>query len=129
MTPQEARDALVKIIVDTSAIVGVSGWKDGGAPDVGSCDAGVPSVNYGYGYGTQPGTDHLGDAQKVAAYWEKLGMSVRVVTSPAPRVYSTGGPVQGLSFSTAPGNYVIAGTSLCVPGDLTTLIDEQAGEG
>lgn len=128
MTPHEARDTLVKVVVDTAAILDVSGWKDGGAPDVGRCDGAVPSVNYGYGYGTSPGDDHAGDAQKVAAYWKKLGMSVRLVNDPVPVVFATGGPVKGLSFSTAPGNYVIAGTSLCVPGDVDKLIHEQAGE-
>jgi hypothetical protein len=130
MTPHEARDRLMEVVKDTSAVLDVSGWKDDGAADVQPCAAdGSEGAKYAYGYSAQPGADHLGDALKVAAHWEKLGMSVRVVREPDPSVYATGGPVQGLAFSSAPGLYYIAGTSLCVPGDLTTLIDEQAGEG
>jgi ABC-type transport system substrate-binding protein len=127
MTPHEARDQLVKTVKDTAARLTVGGWKEDSAPDVGACDGDVPSVDYGYGYGAAPGTDHLADAQKVAEYWKTLGMTVRVETSPDPVVFATGGPVKGVSFSTAPGNYYISGTSLCVPGDIDTLTDEQAG--
>lgn len=128
MTPHEARDTLMKIAHDTASLLDITGWTADSAPDVGGCDASIPSVNYGYGYSAQPGTDHLGDALKVAAYWKKLGMSVRVVKDPEPTVYATGGPIHGLAFSSAPGLYYIAGTSLCVPGDVDKLIHEQAGE-
>lgn len=124
-TPHEARDALVKTIHDTAARLAVEGWNEDSAPDVARCDAAEPSVAYGYGYGAPSGTEHLADAEKVAAYWKTLGMSVRVVTEPDPVVFGTGGPVKALSFSTAPGDYYIDGTSLCVPGDVGTLTDEQ----
>lgn len=130
MKPHDARDALTKIITDTSAILDVSGWKELGPPDVQPCDAsGADGAKYAYSYATDPGSDHLGDTKKVAAYWEKLGMSVRVVEEPDPVVYATGGPIQALSFSSAPGLYSIDGTSLCVPGDVHELTKEQAGEG
>jgi maltose-binding protein MalE len=129
MTPQEARDALTKVITDTSAILGVSGWKDLGAPDVQPCDAnGAEGAKYAYSYAAPPGPDHLGDAQKVAEYWKKSGMKVRLVEEPDPSAYATNGPIQALSFSSAPGLYSIDGTSLCVPGDVHKLTSEQAGD-
>lgn len=127
VTPHEARDALVKTIHDTAARLAVEGWNEDSAPDVAACDAAEPSVEYGYGYGAPSGTEHLADAEKVAAYWKTLGMSVRIVTEPDPVVFGTGGPVKAVSFSTAPGDYYIDGTSLCVSGDIDTLSDEQAG--
>ncbi|GIT79913.1 hypothetical protein LLS1_15820 [Leifsonia sp. LS1] len=129
MTPHEARDTLVKTITDTAARLPVSGWTDSGAPSVTDCDAnGAAGAKYGYFYRASPGTDFAGDAKTVADYWTSLGISVRTVTAPDTAVYGTGGPVQTISFQTAPGDYAISGTSLCVPGDVDTLIDEQAGD-
>lgn len=128
MKPHEARDALVDTIHETAALLTVDGWKDTGAPGVQACDAdGVAGVKYAYTYTAPAGGDHRGDADTVAAHWRGLGMTVRTETDPDAVVFATGGPVQGLSFSTAPGDYVISGTSLCVPGDIGALTDEQAG--
>ncbi|MCW2164936.1 hypothetical protein B0I12_002071 [Microbacterium hydrothermale] len=54
-------------------------------------------------------------------------MDVRVVESPSYVVYATGGPVEGLSFSTSPGDYYISGTSLCVPGDADEIRKQDNG--
>lgn len=54
-------------------------------------------------------------------------MVVRLVESPEYVVYGSGGPVEGLSFSTGPGNYYIAGESLCVPGDVDKIRKQDNG--
>lgn len=84
--------------------------------------------HYTYGYGAPaPDSDRGADAQIIADYWKSLGMQVRVVDTPVYVVYASGGPVAGLSFSTAPGDYYIAGTSLCVPGDAADLREQDNG--
>jgi len=132
MTPHEARDVLVSTIENSAALLNVTGWNRDHAPEVGNCGATRGTrVSYSYGYGApQPGPehDHHMDAKKIADYWTSLGMTVRTVMDPDgdPTVYSTGGPVAGLMFSTSPGNYYINGTSVCVPGNADELRPEQS---
>lgn len=54
-------------------------------------------------------------------------MDVRtVVTNGEPTVYGSSGSLAVISFDTAsPGNYVLSGTSLCVPGDYDEMYKEQ----
>lgn len=116
---------LTSIIHDTAELLGTDGWDDDGDPGVQSCDGGN-GVKWSYGYSALPGdVDPLADAEKVAAHWETLGMSVRVNTEHDPVVFATGGSLQGVSFSTGPGKYAIGGTSACVPGDANQIIDEE----
>jgi len=125
VTPDEARETLTSIIHDTAELLGTPGWEEASTPGVESCDNG-DGVKWSYRYSTPPGdVDPLADAETVAAHWESLGMSVRINTEHSPVVFATGGPLQGLSFSTGPGNYSIAGTSACVPGDANQIIDEE----
>ncbi len=132
MTPHEARDALVSTIENSAALLNVTGWNRAHAPEAGNCGAAAGTdVNYTYVYGApQPGSDHDHhvDAKKIADYWTSLGMTVNTVIDPDgdPTVYSTGGPVEGLMFSTAPGNYYFGGTSLCVPGNADELRNEES---
>lgn len=129
MTPSEARNTLIRTIEDTAAQLDVQGWNRDHAAEVGNCGARRGDrANYTYGYGAPaPGGDHAANARTVADYWRSLGMEVREVEVPAHVVYGTGGPVEGLSFSTAPGNYYIAGESLCVPGDAAELRKQDNG--
>ncbi|PPG24788.1 hypothetical protein C5D15_00515 [Rathayibacter toxicus] len=74
------------------------------------------------------GTDYAGDAQKVAAYWRTLGMSVRIADStPWPTVYAEGGPVLRASFdtSTPDNSYRVGAVARCAPGHAFTLNDED----
>lgn len=123
MSPGEARDALVSTVEDSAAQIGVAGWSRSHAPEVGDCGSrSGDRANYSYTYGAAaPDSDRKADARKVADYWRSLGMQVRLVESPYYVVYGSGGPVEGLTFSTGPGNYFIAGESLCVPGDAAEL--------
>lgn len=126
MSPSEARDALVRTIEDTAAQLDVHGWNRDHAPEIGEC--GAQRANYAYGYGAPASdSDHAADAEVVADYWRSLGMQVRVVEDPLYVVYGAGGPVDGLSFSTAPGDYYIAGESLCVPGDADEIRKQDNG--
>lgn len=129
MTPAEARDALVSTIEDSAAQLNVAGWHRDHAPEVGDCgNQQGQRVNYSYGYGAPaPDSDRGADAKVIADYWRSLGMQVRVVDTPLYVVYASGGTVAGLSFSTAPGDYYIAGTSLCVPGDAKAIRDQDNG--
>ncbi|MFN3948954.1 hypothetical protein [Microbacterium sp.] len=129
MSPTDASDALVATVEATAEVLDVTGWNWDGAPEVGNCGARRGErVNWTYGYGAPPPDgDHNADAQKVADYWRSLGMDVRIAESPVPSVYATGGPVRGLSFITAPGDYYIAGTSLCVPGDADEIRKQDNG--
>lgn len=129
MTPSEARDALIRTIEDTAAQLDVQGWNRDGAAEVGNCGAQRGErVNYTYGYGAPaPDSDRAADARTVANYWRSIGMQVRIVDSPVYVVYGTGGPTEGLSFSTAPGDYYIAGESLCVSGDADELRKQDNG--
>ncbi len=123
MSQEDARAALVAVIEQTAEQLSVTGWAPDRSPEVGRCGArGDERVNYTYGYGAPaPQSDRGTDAHTIADYWRSLGMEVEVVQTPVYTVYGTGGSVEGLSFSTAPGDYYISGTSACVPGDLGEL--------
>lgn len=123
MTPGEARDALVATVQNTAARLNVEGWNEDRSPEPGNCgERRGDAVNFMYGYGApSPETNFEEDARIVADYWKSLGMAVRVVDAPVHTVYASGGPVEGLSFSTAPGDYYISGTSLCVEGDADSI--------
>ncbi|MDQ1215478.1 hypothetical protein QE411_000339 [Microbacterium arborescens] len=131
MTPHEARDTLISTIEDSAALLGVSGWNRDHAAGVQSCGADGTSAKYSYGYGApqpEPERDRHADATRIADYWTSLGMTVRTVINPEgdPSVFATGGTVAGLRFATAaPGDYYIAGSSLCVPGNVDELWKEQ----
>ena len=125
VTPDEARETLTSIIHETAEVLGTGGWEDAGDPGVTSCDGG-DGVKWNYLYKAPRGdVDLMADAEKVADYWESLGMSVRINTEHDPVVFATGGPLQGVRFSTGPAMYGIAGTSACVPGDANQIIDEE----
>lgn len=129
MSPGGARDALVGVVEESAAQLDVTGWARSHAPEVGNCGTrSSERANYSFVYGVPaPVGKHEDDARKIAEYWQSLGMEVRLVESPAYVVYGSGGPVGGLTFSTGPGNYYIAGESLCVPGDAAELRKQDNG--
>ncbi|MDQ1215476.1 MULTISPECIES: hypothetical protein [Microbacterium] len=129
MTPHEARDTLISTIEESAALLDVSGWNRDHAAGVQSCGPDGTSAKYGYGYGApqpDPPRDRHADVKKIADYWTSLGMTVRTVeTNGTPAVFANGGAIAALSFSPAPGDYYISGTSLCVPGNVSELRKEQ----
>ncbi len=125
MTPDEARETLTSIIHDTAELLGAPGWEEASAPGVQTCDNGN-GIKWNYLYTAPRGdVDPMADAEKIAAHWETLGMTVRVNTEHDPVVFATGGPLQGLSFETGPTKYGIGGTSACVPGNADQIRDEE----
>jgi len=125
VTTDEAKETLTSIIHETAELLGIPGWEESSAPSVQSCDGGN-GIKWNYRYTAPRGdVDLMADAETVAAHWETLGMFVRINTEHSPVVFATGGPLQGLSFSTGPGNYRIGGTSACVPGNADQIRDEE----
>jgi len=118
VTPEMVRRTLVATVTDTAALIEGPDWAETLTTGAQECVVGaVPGTMYGYAYSApRPDRDRLADVEKVAEYWESLGMDIRIVPE-RPAVYGSGGPVQNISFSTDPGNYDIGGTSLCAPGE------------
>ncbi|MBF4461456.1 MULTISPECIES: hypothetical protein [unclassified Rathayibacter] len=131
MSPREGRDRVVEFVVETTKQLDVVGWwpRSGAArPDVCSLGDGETGASYSYDHWAPEGTDFQGDARKVAAYWESLGMSVRIADStPRPTVYATGGPVLSASFDTAGSDdsYNVGAEARCAPGYAAGLLRED----
>lgn len=118
MTEQEAKSALVDLIHDSAAHVEAD-WSEALAADTVECDfEGRAGAKYSYAYGApQPNQDNLAAVQTIADFWRDQGLEVKVDEERGPVVYGSGGPVQNVSFSSAPGDYLISGTGLCFPVD------------
>ncbi|PWJ65269.1 hypothetical protein B0H03_103116 [Rathayibacter iranicus NCPPB 2253 = VKM Ac-1602] len=131
MSPREGRDKVVELVIDTTKQLEITGWwpRTGAAvPDVCSLAGGAEGASYSYAHEAPEGTDFSGDARRVAAYWESLGMSVRVADSTRrPTVYGEGGPVLRASFDTgaAAGTYRVGAVAPCAPGNAAGLLDED----
>jgi len=119
-TPEQARDSVVDTVGGTRRLFADMDWTDvyGGIPTPGECIVGEQKgVDFSVTvYTPEADTDRTADAQKVAAYWQSLGISVRTVADPYPAVYGTGGPVKAIAFSSAP-RYSIQAGGWCVPGN------------
>lgn len=121
MTPDEARDSLTSIAVDTADLLEVDGWAQVGGASVQSCDGGR-GVKWSYFYAAPlVDVDAAELTETVSDYWRSLGMDVRAGTGPVPSVFATGGPLQGMAFLVGPAKLALSGTSLCVPGDARKL--------
>ncbi|PPG66708.1 hypothetical protein C5C31_12860 [Rathayibacter rathayi] len=130
-TPTEGRTALLAFVKDTSQQLDITGWwpKSGGAaPDSCGLGGGEKGASYSFNYWAPRGTDPAGDAQKVATYWETLGMDVRIADStPWPTVYGEGGPVLRAAFDThsSEDTYLVTAVARCAPGDAIALLKED----
>lgn len=127
MTPEQARDQTMDVLNGTISASGATDWVlDGdGSAIPQQCDAdGEGGVTFGHGgYATAPGGDPAADARRVADYWTSIGIETRVVSDPTPTVFGRGGPVNAISFGTAPG-YTISLGGVCVPGDPFDYYDD-----
>ncbi|WP_146361245.1 hypothetical protein [Arthrobacter yangruifuii] len=138
ISAREGRDRVVELVFNTTEQLDVTGWwpRNG----VAAADECIPksrsgiehaTASYSYDRWAPQGTDHVGDAKRVAEYWESLGMSVRTV-NPAkdPVVFGEGGPVARAEFDTdaSDQSYSIGATAPCSPGDAVTLNDEDEAE-
>ncbi|AGW42078.1 hypothetical protein O159_21360 [Leifsonia xyli subsp. cynodontis DSM 46306] len=134
MTPREGRDAVVDFVIGTTKQLHITGWWPRSGPvwaDECGLGGGVLGASYSYDHWAPRGTDHQGDAERVAAYWESLGMSVRITDStPSPTVYGSGGPVLRADFDTNASDNSYSGGALapCSPGDAWELNEEDGAE-
>ena len=136
ISAREGRDRAVELVFNTAEHLDVTGWwpRNGAAwaqectPES-SHGRGDATASYSYERWAPQGTDHIGDAERVAEYWESLGMSVRTINSTThPTVFAEGGPVAGAVFDThaADESYSIGATAPCSPGDAFTLNEEDS---
>ncbi len=117
LSPTETEDRLKSIVERTADLLPDQQWRrSAGEPDEEDCGAN-DRVRFSWSIVADPGTEHLRDAQRVRQEWDDLGMNVRLVEEPDPVVYATGAGLERMYFSTSPGLYVIAGTSLCVASE------------
>ncbi|NRD09372.1 hypothetical protein [Rathayibacter agropyri] len=133
-SPREGRDKVVALVIETTKQLDIEGWwpRNGvAAPDGCSLAGGAQGASYSYDQWAPEGTDFEGDARRVAAYWETLGMTVRLADSTRrPTVYGEGGPVLRASFDTgaADSSYQIVAVAPCVHGDYYALLVEDEAE-
>ncbi|MCC3268092.1 hypothetical protein MUG94_13305 [Arthrobacter gengyunqii] len=138
ISAHEGRDRVVELVFNTAEQLDITGWwpRNGSAaaqectPESshGREDA---TASYSYDRWAPRGTDHIGDAKRVAEYWESLGMSVRTVNPTThPTVFAEGGPVLRAEFDTyaSDESYSIGATAPCSPGDAFTLNVEDSAE-
>lgn len=138
MDAVEYHDVVVNLVIDTTEQLDVDGWQaNHGAAKPEGCtlENGETGAAYKFSLWAERGTAYEADAQRVAEYWESLGMDTRVVDHGGyPVVYATGGPVQRASFTTdaAQESYRVGAISYCAPGDpreLRTTADERRKNG
>ncbi|GAA2845331.1 hypothetical protein FB468_3047 [Leucobacter komagatae] len=130
MTAREGRDKVVQLVQDSVKQLDVTGWWARGTAYAAPCESDPNNASqYSYDYWAPQGSDHRGDAQKIAAYWESLGMSVYVTGEDTdwPVVYGSGGPVFRADFDTsaAERSYRLGATAPCSPGDNVDFIRED----
>lgn len=139
MTPDEARDAVVKFVVDTSEQVDAENWSaDTGAATPQECtlENGDEGAAYQFRlWSTDRSSDAKVEAERIVEYWESLGVQTRVADHGGhPVVYGTGGPIVRASFDTdaADESYSIGAVAPCAPGnaaDLKRQANAQRAEG
>ena len=138
ISAREGRDRVVELVFNTAEQLDVTGWwpRNGvaGAQECApesSLGRGDATASYSYDRWAPQGTDHVGDAKRVADYWESLGMNVRTVNPTThPTVFGEGGPVARAEFDTyaADQSYMVGATAPCSPGDAFTLNEEDEAE-
>jgi hypothetical protein len=130
---REGRDQVVDFVINTTQQLDVPGWwPRNGVAGAQECSPGKgeKGASYGYSHWAPQGTDHIGDAKRVAEYWESLGMTVRTINPTThPTVYGEGGPVLRASFDTdrLREYYDVGAVAPCSPGDAWELnVEDQA---
>lgn len=128
MTPHEARDAVIKFVVDTSEHVDAENWSaDTGAAIPQNCtlENGEEGAAYQFRlWSADRSSDSMLEADRIVEYWDSLGMDTRVADHGGhPVVYGTGGPVVRASFDTdaAGESYSIGAVAPCTPGNEADL--------
>jgi hypothetical protein len=121
---------MLSLIDNTIVELGGGEWSDRRIPAPRDCK--LPSGKSGANYvGVTIGLASLdsdADIEKVERFRQSKRLSASVVRSTNPkdttiRLYGTGGPVTGSSYSADSKQTSLGGESTCVPGDFGKLID------
>ncbi len=134
ISAREGRDRVVELVIDTTEQLDVTGWwPRNGVAWAQECsnESGKETASYSYDRWAPQGSDHIGDAKRVAEYWESLGMTVRTLNPTThPTLLAEGGPVLRAQFDThaADNSYSVGATAPCSPGDAIALNDEDEAE-
>ena len=121
---------MLSLIDNTIVELGGGEWSDRRIPAPRDCK--LPSGKSGANYvGVTIGLASLdsdADIAKVERFRQSKRLSASVVRSTNPkdttiRLYGTGGPVTGSSYSADSKQTSLGGESTCVPGDFGKLID------
>ncbi len=130
MTAREGRDKVVQFVQDSSKQLDVTGWWARGTASASPCEGDPDNASqYGYAYWAPEGDDPHADAERIATYWESLGMTVYTTgqDGTAPMVFGEGGPVLRASFDTlgAERSYQIDAIAPCSPGEEYVFNEED----
>lgn len=129
VSAREGRDRAVELVVSTTKLLDVTGWwtRNGAAWATECTLDGEMGASYNYSQWAPRGSDHVGDAERVAEYWESLGMRVRIVSQGGPVVYGEGGPVLRASFDTnaAANSYRVGAIAPCSPGESDEQLNDE----
>lgn len=124
-TARENRDTVVEFVMNTTKQLDIAGWwPRNGVAWATECGQDGAGAAYSYESWAPQGSDHFEDAKRIAAYWESLGMRVRMVNADtSPTLFAEGGPVLRASFDThSPENsYSVGAFAYCAPGDWDAL--------
>lgn len=127
-TPHHGRDAVIQLVVNITEQLDANNWTAAtGTATAQSCT--MPNGDEGAAYqfvlwSTERSNEVNADAERVAEYWESLGITTRIVAhGEYPVVYGTDGPVKNTSFDTdAVGKtYSLTAVAHCAPGDASEL--------
>lgn len=128
MTPHEARDAVIKFVVDTSEQVDAENWSaDTGTATPQNCtlESGEEGAAYQFRlWSSDRSSDSMLQADRIVEYWDSLGVDTRIEDHGGhPVVYGTGGPIVRASFDTdaAGESYSISAVAPCTPGNAADL--------
>ena len=125
VTAAAAKQQMVGAVDDLTGRLG-GDWEQGTGPDYAEAcrlPDGDTGAKWTYFLTRAQTGDVSADAAKVEARWKDRGMSIdHLGTKAEPTVIGRGGDhTDSISFSVAPGLYVIQSVSLCFPGDADQL--------
>ncbi|PZE85006.1 hypothetical protein [Curtobacterium sp. MCBD17_032] len=121
MDPESAQQLMVDVVEDATESLG-GNWRVRSGPDYAeACELPDGDIGAKWTYfltRAQTG-DVSADVAELEARWRARGMALeRLGTKTEPTVIGRGGDRTGaISFSVAPGLYVIQSASLCFPGN------------
>ena len=129
MNPEESKQQMTSLLDLTVEALGGAGWREEPSPYANGCnlwgeDNGVSFVS---GRMAPPSADQASDIALVERLWKEQGFDTRIVgptdTDSTIQLYGTHGPMKGVSFYADTRGASLYGESLCVIGDLASVIE------